>query len=154
MGIPFNEKESGKPAGNLLSGKTSSGTSFEQLQALLPGKPRIHITEDHMQSLISARRGRERLFGRHLFSDPAWDVIIELYAAMLGKRRMSAADLAKAIGAPESVIARWVAALVDAGIVSTIGDAKEPDSTVELTEEGAAKMAQLTDHWTSAFVTI
>jgi DNA-binding MarR family transcriptional regulator len=107
-----------------------------------------------MQSLINARRGRERLFGRHLFSDPAWDVIIELYAAMLGKRRMSAADLAKAIGAPESVIARWISALAEAGIVSTVGDPKEPNSTVELTEEGAAKMAQLTDHWTSAFVTI
>ncbi len=154
MGIPFNEKESGKPADSVLSDTTSSGTSFEQLQALLPSEPRIRITEDHMQSLISARRGRERLFGRHLFSDPAWDVIIELYAAMLGKRRMSAADLAKAIGAPESVISRWIAALVDAGIVSMTGDSNEADSTVELTEEGAAKMAQLTDHWTSAFVTI
>lgn len=154
MGIRFNEKESGKPGRSVLSGKANPGTSFEQLQALLPSNPRIHITEDHIQSVISARRGRERLFGRHLFSDPAWDVIMELYAAMLGKRRMSAADLAKAIGAPESVIERWIAALVDAGIVSTIGDAKEASSIVELTEEGAAKMAQLTDHWTSAFVTI
>ena len=153
MGIPF-EKETDKPRKGMLSGATDSGTSFEQLQALLPSKPRVHITEDHIQSVISARRGRERLFGRHLFSDPAWDMIIELYAAMLGKRRMTAADLARAIGTPESVIARWVAALVEAGIVSTIGDPNGTKATVQLTEAGAAKMAQLTDQWTSAFVTI
>jgi DNA-binding transcriptional ArsR family regulator len=154
MGIPFNEKETDKPPKSVLSGANNPVTPFRQLQALLPNNPRIRTTEDHMQSLISARRGRERLFGRHLFSDPAWDVIIELYAAMLGKRRMSAADLARAIGAPEPVIGRWIAALVEAGIVATAGDQDGTNARVELTEDGAAKMAQLTDQWTSAFVTI
>lgn len=153
MGIGINEKEAGKSPKNLLPGPGNSATSFEQLQALLPSNL-IHVTEDHMQSLINARRGRERLFGRHLFSDPAWDVIIELYAAMLGKRRMSAADLARSIGVPESVIARWIAALVEARVVLTVEDPNETETTVELTEEGAAKMAQLTDQWSSAFLTI
>lgn len=154
MGIPLNESETGKPQNGAPSGASISRSSFEQLQALLPSTPCIHITEDHLQSWISARRGREQLFGRHLFSDPAWDVIIELYAAMLGKRKMTAADLARAIGSPESVLARWIAALVEAGIVSTIEDPEPTKSTVELTQEGAAKMAQLADQWTSAFVAI
>lgn len=130
-------------------------TSFEQLRALLPSKAPHSIAEDHVLSLISARRGRDTLFGAHLFSDPAWDVILELYAARLGARQVSVSGLARVIGTPKSVIARWIAVLVGAGIVSYGGSSKEAGgATVELTEDGAAKMAQLADQWRSAFVSI
>lgn len=133
----------------------SAMTSFEQLRALLPGNAKGNIAEDHVLSLVSARRGRDALFGAHLFSDPAWDVILELYAARLGDRQVSVSGLARLIGAPKSVTARWIAVLVDAGIVSYGGSSKETGgATVELTEDGATKMTQLADQWRSAFVSI
>lgn len=133
----------------------SAKTSFEQLRALLPEKPASTIAEDHVLSLINARRGREALLGAHLFSDPAWDVILELYAARLGDRQMSVSGLARVMGAPKPVTARWIAVLVDAGIIAYGGSSKETGgATVELTEYGASKMAQLADQWRSAFVAI
>ena len=124
-------------------------------RTLLPDAAAVHITEDHVQSVLNFRRAREALFGKSLFSDPAWDIILELYGAMLAARRMSASNLSLAIGTPRSVIDRWLAALAKAGIVSFEpweGEAHE--SFVRLTTEGSSKLAQLVDKWGSAFVAI
>jgi len=131
-----------------------SASPIERLRTLLSGKLAIHITEDHVQSLLSVRRGREALFGPHLFSDPAWDVILELYAAKLANRRMSPSELARAVGAPSSVIARWIEALADAGVLTSDRIQDETEGPVRLTDEGAAKVAQLVDQWASAFLAI
>lgn len=125
------------------------------LRSLLPDAATITITDDHVQSVLNVRRARERLFGKSLFSDPAWDVILELYGAMLANRRMSASHLSLAIGTPRSVIERWLNALARSGLVTFEpgeGGASEP--VVRLTAEGSSKLAQLVDHWGSAFVAI
>ena len=124
---------------------------LDKLRALLPTKPKAQLTEDHMLSLICARRGREALFGSHLFADPAWDIILELYAARLGNRQMSVSGLARAVGFPQSVIQRWVAALLDAGVVCPNNS---ETAGVELTQEAASKMGQLAERWRAAFVAI
>lgn len=148
-------EEGDRPPGSEEPHERDSRPLFKQLADLLPGTAAVQITEDHIQSLISARRGREELFGRHLFSDPAWDIILELYAANLAKRRMSASELARTIGAPQSVITRWIRALADAKIVSPQWNAHDLASpTIELTQEAASKMAQLAAKWGSAFVAI
>lgn len=143
-------------AGHLNKSASAPGKSqsaFEQLRHLLPDGPTVKISEDHLQSVLTVRRGREALFGRHLFSDPAWDVILELYAARLAKRRMSASDLARAIGAPASVIERWISTLIEARVVRSDPDETQ-ELTIMLTEDGAAKMERLVNQWTSAFFAI
>jgi DNA-binding MarR family transcriptional regulator len=155
MGMRFDEDETGTSRTPLRAFGAKSASPFERLRNLLRGKLAIHITEDHVQSLLSVRRGREDLFGRHLFSDPAWDIILELYAAKLANRRMSSSEVAQAIGAPKSVIARWLTALADAGVVMSDGDQDEMEELAfRLTDEGAAKLAQLVDQWASAFLSI
>ena len=128
---------------------------LDQFKARLRGKLQTKISEDHVQSLLSARRGREALFGRHLFSDPAWDILLELYAAKLGGRLMSTNDLAKAIAIPHSLTVRWVRVLADDGYVAVGGGTPvEQASTVVLSDDGTAKMTQLVNQWGSAFLTI
>jgi DNA-binding MarR family transcriptional regulator len=113
------------------------------------------MTEDHVVSILILRRAREEAFGSSLFAEPAWDVLLELYAAALGGRRMSLRDIAQAIKIPESSAARWVEALVDHGLVSSHAD---PDQLavpwLTLTERGALQMQQLADRWRSAFLSI
>ena len=135
------------------AGPSKSGGAIEELKGLFSDQPKVQLTEDHVQSVLTVRRGREALFGRKLFSDPAWDVILELYAARLGDRRMSAPELARVIGLPASVIARWVSALVEAGVVER-GPDETREPTLELTDDGAAKMARLVNQWSSAFFAI
>nr|NUR37123.1 winged helix-turn-helix transcriptional regulator [Sphingomonas sp.] len=133
-------------------------SAFGQLKALLRRR-RLRrpatITEDHILSILIARRGREAVLGSYLFSEPAWDVLLELYAAELGTRTMSVADLARAIDTPESTTARWVDELAGRGLVV---QHREPGQSggplVSLSYEGASKMGSLIDHWGAAFLSI
>lgn len=132
--------------------------AFEQIKGLLSRKRLrrgAEITEDHILSILLARRGREAAFGANLFSEPPWDVLLELYAARLGARNMSLADLARAIDAPESTTERWVAVLNGRDLVSSENDRIDPARLwIKLTELGASKMKSLTDHWGAAFLSI
>lgn len=98
------------------------------------------MTEDQIQSILKFRRMRSEIFGEGLFSDPAWDILLELYAAGLGKRRMTLRELASI--APETTLARWVSALEEKKLIVV-----EPDpsgthrSWVGLSHECAAKMS-------------
>lgn len=116
---------------------------------------RIEITEDHILSILIARRGRDAVFGPDLFSEPAWDALLELYAAKLGRRRISLDDVARELDVPESTMARWIDVLTDQHIVETESDPVEPSRLwMSLTAEGQAKMKQLADHWGAAFLSI
>lgn len=142
-----------RPAAPGQSLRRHAGT-IKQLKMLLSRK-RLRdppkLSEDHLLSILLVRRAREEIFGAGLFADPSWDILLELYAAYLGKRKMSVANLAAAISLPPSTVSRWVAALVEAGIT----DQPDPDfGWVTLTEAGAAKMTRLASHWSSAFLSI
>lgn len=115
----------------------------------------VEITEDHVLSILAGRRGREAAIGRELFSDPAWDILLELYAARLGKRRMSARELARSIGIPESTIARWINVLCDRGLVTAMTERPERDrASIELSVQGLDVMQRLVSYWGSAFQSI
>ena len=128
-----------------------SPSSLEHFSGLLQASLSVHITEDHVQSLLTLRRGREELFGAELFSDPAWDIVLELYGARLGGHSVRRSDLARSLKAPRSAITRWVAALIEAGHVEA--DPIDPER-VELSDSGAAKMAQLVDRFGAASLAI
>ena len=138
-------------------GRLRPKSAIEQLKSLLSPKNRRlrEITEDHIVSILIARRGRDAVFGSDLFSDPCWDTLLELYAAKLGNRRMSLDDLSKAISTPASTTMRWISVLQNRGLVSSHSDAIGPSRIwVRLTDEGASKIKQLADHWGTAFLSI
>lgn len=132
--------------------------ALAQLKALLFRKtlrrpPRL--TEDHIRSVLLVRRARGAVLGENLFSEPAWDVLLELYAAELGGRSMTLPDLARATDTPVSVIARWQAALEDHRLTRLTVSPEDPSRvTISLTAEGSSKMEHLANHWGSAFVSI
>ena len=117
-------------------------------------RPDVAISEDHIVSVIMARRGREAIFGADLFSDPAWDILLELYAAYLGGRETSVSELAASIGTPPPTTTRWACALQAQGFVWCDDFSEQKRLRIGLTAEGAARMKRLADYWGSAFVTI
>ena len=154
--MPKRDGSGSDPTG--LSPRRQQPTALAQLKSLLTRKGLrrpLKLTEDHLLSLLFLRRARDAVLGQDLFSDPAWDVLLELYAAKLGGRSMSVADLAQAVATPRSTTARWIAALEERGLITSAIDPSEPDRLqVELTAEGASKMEHLGNHWGSAFVSI
>ena len=69
------------------------------------------VTEQAIRSLIRLRRNRDHFFDSDLFADPAWDMLLELYACHLGQQRISLTSLCAAAGVPATTALRWVSAL-------------------------------------------
>ena len=66
------------------------------------------ITEPQIRALIRLRRNRARFFDADLFADPAWDMLLELYAAELGHRRISITSLCGGAAVPGTTALRWI----------------------------------------------
>lgn len=98
--------------------------------------------EQRIASILRLRRARADVFGTGLFDDLAWDILLQLYAASLGNRKIRLSDLDDI--APKSTLARWTSVLEERGLVSCGLDAFKPcNMWIELTNAGEAKMARL-----------
>lgn len=99
----------------------------------------MKLVEAHIRSILEIRRRRSAAFGSDLFSDPAWDILLELLAAELGRREVRLSDLTS-IGRP-STIARWVAALEQRGlIIGALNPLQPHDFGLKLSRRGAEKL--------------
>ena len=82
--------------------------------APVSGQP---VTEQHVRTILKLRRNRDRFFGNDLFADPAWDILLELYAAALAQYRVSVSNLCIAAAVPGTTALRWIKQLEDAGMI-------------------------------------
>lgn len=64
---------------------------------------------------IRQRRLREKLFGTDLFADPAWDMMLDLYAAQLEGNEVSVSSLCIAAAVPTTTALRWIKLLSQRG---------------------------------------
>lgn len=71
---------------------------------------------------VNARAQRARFFTASLFSDPAWDMLLVLYATELSGRRLAVSKLAERSGVPMTTALRWIATLEGEGLVVRSGD--------------------------------
>ena len=97
-------------------------------------------TEELIASILRFRRARAEFFDAALFANPAWDMLLQLFAAKLAKRKMTLADFD--VGTPASTVARWASALEERGLIFLEG-LGAGERRVELSEAAAAKMANL-----------
>ena len=72
--------------------------------------------------LYDTRRLRERHFKYDLFADPAWDILLDLFVQKSCGRRVSITSACIASGVPPTTGLRWVALLVEEGLVLREGD--------------------------------
>lgn len=101
-----------------------------------------------LNKLLAARRERDSFFGLHLFSDPAWDILLKAYAAWLNHESCSVGELCAATSVPARIAARWVNKLEQDGwlVLSGVTD----DAAIELSTIGKSTMeAYLASVWQS-----
>jgi DNA-binding MarR family transcriptional regulator len=65
----------------------------------------------YVRDLLLARAHRGKHFKGGLFSDPAWDILLELYYAELTQKRFSVSSLGVVAGVPPTTVIRWIEAL-------------------------------------------
>ena len=86
------------------------------------GEP-VEPTE--VRRLIQLRRLRGKFFGgfgQGLFEDPAWDMLLDLYAAELEDQQVSVSSLCIAAAVAPTTALRWIAKMTDLGLL-----ARHPD---------------------------
>ena len=101
--------------------------------------------------LLSWRRRREQLFGAHLFSEPVWDMMLDLLVHHEQGRLVNVTSLCVASMASFSTALRWIQAMEKEGFI-----VREPDPhdrrqiLVRPTLEFIARFRQFLDSWAEA----
>lgn len=94
-----------------------------------------------VRRLIAARATRRQFFGGELFSDPAWDILLELYALRCEQLRASASKLCIAAGVPTTTALRWISKLESDGFVKREADPLDARRVwVEISDTGFETM--------------
>ena len=75
-----------------------------------------------IRRVIRARRMRDAFFPAGLFEDPAWDMLLNLYAAELEGTKVSVSSLCIAAAVAPTTALRWIARMTDLGLL-----ARKPD---------------------------
>ena len=78
-----------------------------------------------VRAIIRARRLRDQFFGADLFADPAWDILLDLYAARLEQRRVAVSSLCIAAAVPATTALRWIRTLTDMGLLVRTSDPQD-----------------------------
>lgn len=95
-----------------------------------------------MRSLLKARRDRTKFFPENLFADPAWDMLLELYAAQLCQHRLSVSSLCAGSGVPPTTALRWITTVEKNGLLTRSSDPLDGRRVfVQLSEKGADAMS-------------
>ncbi len=74
------------------------------------------IAAADIRQIVRARRLRDRYVGMGLFEDPAWDMMLDLYAAHLERAHVSVSSLCIAASVAPTTALRWIARLTEAGL--------------------------------------
>lgn len=98
------------------------------------------VDEGKIRRILAARRVREQQLGAELFADPAWDLLLEAFAADLEKKPLYRSDLGRAASAPETTALRWLRKLEQDGWLHCSEDSASGRQRVELTDEGSMRL--------------
>ena len=104
-------------------------SQLDQLRArLLYSEPTDELGEDEIsqarlvKEILRARRRREKVFGDDLFGEPAWDILLEVYAAQQAQQKLSVSSVCYVSAVPATTALRWIKRLEDDGWLERTGD--------------------------------
>ncbi|RSV36392.1 hypothetical protein CA234_18520 [Sphingomonas sp. ABOLE] len=86
------------------------------------GTDTVETDAAEIRRVIRARRMRAEFFDGDLFADPAWDMLLDLFAAELEHRQISVSSLCIAAAVPPTTALRWIGTLNEAGLFDRRAD--------------------------------
>lgn len=100
-----------------------------------------------VRQMIAARQARARFFDAELFSDPAWDMLLDLTAVHGEKAQVSVTSLCIAANVPATTALRWLKQMVESGIFERVADENDRRRAfIELSESSQDAMARYFAH--------
>lgn len=96
--------------------------------------------------IFRERRRRDLFFNPNLFGEPAWDMLLELYATKLKQQSTTVTRLCNSSGVPTTTALRWIEHLENEGLVFRKKDPLDGRRIfLELTETGADSVSRYFD---------
>lgn len=96
-----------------------------------------------LKKIVAARTRRNRVFPEHHFSDPAWDMILDLAIAMGEHRLVSVSSLCIAGNVPTTTALRCIKQLIDQGVIVVAPDPSDKRRKyTKLSDETYSKMIE------------
>lgn len=71
----------------------------------------------YARHMIAERGRRYQYFNSHLFSDPAWGIMLDLFVAELELREVPVTNLCLTSNVPDTTVLRWIKTLAFEGLV-------------------------------------
>ncbi len=103
-------------------------------------QPSVIPTTD-IRAYLASRRRRDRFFPGQIFADPAWDMLLDLWAATNEGRQVSVSSLCFAAAVPATTALRWIALMEDRGWFTRVRDPSDHRRThVRLTRRAITAM--------------
>ena len=127
-----------------LRREAKCSSSEEQTRPLLAQESADRNSEhgrllERAEAIMRICQARERLMGRAMLGEPAFDLFLALYILSAKQGTVSITGLAQAAGIPSASAWRWLAYLVGKGFVSRCPSAVDRRIvSVRLTESGRA----------------
>lgn len=94
----------------------------ELLASRVENQARGQQAAEPIRMIIAARTRRSRFFDPLLFADPAWDILLELYASAMEQQRISVSNLCQAASVPATTALRWLSKMEKDGLVTRQDD--------------------------------
>ncbi|HEY0312193.1 MAG TPA: winged helix DNA-binding protein [Allosphingosinicella sp.] len=102
-----------------------------------------HSSIEVARRILAMRRLRDRLLG-DFFSEPSWDILLDLYVQTHEGRTVTVSQLSLATGAPPTTALRWINTMAEAGLLSRRSDEADGRRVlVSLSERGEEAMRLL-----------
>jgi hypothetical protein len=133
---PVTDGSAPEPAARSVPLPNAPSQLFNSSRPVLPD-PRL------VRKLIAGRMARARFFDAELFSDPAWDMLLDLTAAHAEKVKVSVTSLCIAANVPATTALRWLKQMVESGVFERVADENDRRRAfIELSENSLDAMAR------------
>jgi len=119
-----------------LSGGEVADLQIAQLGAKEEAKPTPKDLMTLAGDIYDSRRARDRIMGENFFGEPAWDMLLALYAQPARGLPMAVTTLNQCAGVPPSTALRWQKLLLRHGLI---------DRSPKLFD-GRSQIVRLSDH--------
>lgn len=104
-------------------GSSAAATNAQSVSPFLAALGAIDAPDAaSVRAILRARARRARFLSPKLFADPAWDMLLELYAAGLDQTTISISSLCIASGVPATTALRWIGVLTAEGLIERRSD--------------------------------
>src|SRR5690349_4592411 len=87
-----------------------------------PRRPFHQRVVELVRYVRKSRALRRRFLNADLFGEPAWDILLDLYAAHLKQTRLTLGSICAASGVPHTTAVRWLKALEEKCLVERRAD--------------------------------